>query len=329
MKVGKTPYARFDKNDYSVPHTHVRRLLEVIATDERVRTIDPEQAADSEPLADHPRTFDRDQRVEDQGHLGRLAQEKRRAHQSRGFDRLFAAVPAARTMMERLAERGDNLGAATSGLLQMLDQVGANLLERAVARVLARDQPNLRAVHHEIDRLRHEAGQPPALCRPDRDRRRRQCAGSTPSAGDLRPTARRKGHRSCRRMTRSRLHSRGCSYWAYSLLSTRFGREPLGSLESSSSRAPNALAGASRIGPTSRGLGAFKPFCDFDWKWPKRIDRVLLEEILTLRFIAEGANVILLGPNGVGKTMLLRQRRPSRPARWSRSGRPLCQRSAR
>ena len=77
------------------------------------------------------------------------------------------------------------------------------------------------------------------------------------------------------------------------------------------------------------GLGAFKPLCDFDWKWPKRIDRVLLEEILTLRFIAEGANVILLGPNGVGKTMLLRQRRPSRPARWSRSGRPLCQRSAR
>lgn len=166
VKVGKTPYARFDKNDYSVPHTHVRRLLEVIATDERVRIIDPEQAADSEPLADHPRTFDRDQRVEDQGHLGRLVEEKRRAHQSRGFDRLFAAVPAARTMMERLAERGDNLGAATSGLLQMLDQVGANLLERAVARVLARDQPNLRAVHHEIDRLRHEAGQPPALSVP-------------------------------------------------------------------------------------------------------------------------------------------------------------------
>jgi hypothetical protein len=24
-KVGKTPYVRFDTNDYSVPHTHVRR----------------------------------------------------------------------------------------------------------------------------------------------------------------------------------------------------------------------------------------------------------------------------------------------------------------
>jgi hypothetical protein len=66
-------------------------------------------------------------------------------------------------MMERLAERGANLGATTSGLLQLLDRVGAEMLERAVAEVVARDQPNLRAIHHVLDRLRHEAGQPPAL----------------------------------------------------------------------------------------------------------------------------------------------------------------------
>ena len=29
--VGKTPYVRFDLNDYSVPHTHVRRMLTVLA----------------------------------------------------------------------------------------------------------------------------------------------------------------------------------------------------------------------------------------------------------------------------------------------------------
>lgn len=164
VRVGKTPYIRFDKNDYTVPHTHVARALTVIASEERVRIIDP--AMPTEILADHPRSFDRDQRIEHQGHLRALVEEKRRAHQSRGFDRLFAAVPSSRPMMERLAERGANLGAVTSGLLQLVDRVGAEWLERAVAQVVARDQLHLRAVHHELDRLRYEAGLAPALTVP-------------------------------------------------------------------------------------------------------------------------------------------------------------------
>ena len=62
VRVGKTPYLRFDKNDYSVPHTHVQRNLSVIASDKRVRVVDPE--VPDAVIADHPRTFDRDQRVE-------------------------------------------------------------------------------------------------------------------------------------------------------------------------------------------------------------------------------------------------------------------------
>lgn len=51
-------------------------------------------------------------------------------------------------------------------------------------------------------------------------------------------------------------------------------------------------------------LGAFKPLCDFDWQWPKKIDRLAIEELLGLEFLAEAANVVLIGPNGTGKTML-------------------------
>jgi hypothetical protein len=50
--------------------------------------------------------------------------------------------------------------------LQLLDRVGADMLERAVGEVVARDQLQLRAVHHEIDRLRYEAGLPPPLTVP-------------------------------------------------------------------------------------------------------------------------------------------------------------------
>jgi len=51
-------------------------------------------------------------------------------------------------------------------------------------------------------------------------------------------------------------------------------------------------------------LGRFKPLADFDWNWPKKIDRGLIEAALTLEFIPEGRNLILLGTNGLGKTMI-------------------------
>jgi DNA replication protein DnaC len=53
-------------------------------------------------------------------------------------------------------------------------------------------------------------------------------------------------------------------------------------------------------------LGAFKPIADFDWKWPRQIERQAIEELFSLGFLGEGSNVIFVGPNGVGKTMLLK-----------------------
>jgi hypothetical protein len=47
-------------------------------------------------------------------------------------------------------------------------------------------------------------------------------------------------------------------------------------------------------------IGRFKPISDFDWDWPKKIDRELVERALTLDFISEARNLILLGANGLG-----------------------------
>lgn len=49
-------------------------------------------------------------------------------------------------------------------------------------------------------------------------------------------------------------------------------------------------------------IGSFKPMADFDWSWPRKIDRVLVEDLFELEFLEEAANVVLVGPNGVGKT---------------------------
>ncbi|HTO59231.1 MAG TPA: IS21-like element helper ATPase IstB [Pseudomonadales bacterium] len=51
-------------------------------------------------------------------------------------------------------------------------------------------------------------------------------------------------------------------------------------------------------------LGRFKALDQFDWTWPTKCDRAAIEAILTLDFLNDAANVVLVGPNGVGKTML-------------------------
>jgi len=51
-------------------------------------------------------------------------------------------------------------------------------------------------------------------------------------------------------------------------------------------------------------LGAFKPIADFDWTVLRKVDRAQVEELFTMKFVQEGQNAILLGPNGVGKTTL-------------------------
>lgn len=48
----------------------------------------------------------------------------------------------------------------------------------------------------------------------------------------------------------------------------------------------------------------FKPIADFEWNWPKKIDRSIIDRALTLDFIPEGRNLILMGSNGLGKTMI-------------------------
>jgi len=55
---------------------------------------------------------------------------------------------------------------------------------------------------------------------------------------------------------------------------------------------------------TRARLGRFKPIADFDWNWPTKIERDAIERALTGEFIREGRNFILIGTNGLGKTMI-------------------------
>ena len=53
-------------------------------------------------------------------------------------------------------------------------------------------------------------------------------------------------------------------------------------------------------------LGRFKPMADFDWTWPKKIDREAVDRVFTLGFLERSENVIFVAPHGLGKSMLAR-----------------------
>jgi len=52
------------------------------------------------------------------------------------------------------------------------------------------------------------------------------------------------------------------------------------------------------------GLKTFKPMADFEWNWPTRIERETIQRALSLDFLNPARNLILIGANGLGKTMI-------------------------
>jgi hypothetical protein len=133
VTVGKTPYLRFDLNDYSAPHTQVRRTLALLADEHTVRIL-----IGAVELARHARCWDRAQQIEDPAHVQRLVEHKRAARAHRACDRLAQAAPASATLLERAAARGENLGTITAMLARPLERYGAQALQVAVLDALAR-----------------------------------------------------------------------------------------------------------------------------------------------------------------------------------------------
>lgn len=156
VQVGKTPYVRFDLNDYSIPHEHVRKTLTVLAELERIRILNGEEL-----VAEHTRSWGKRELVEDPAHLQALSESKAQAREHRGLSQLTHAVPSSKALIQSYAERGQHLGGVTTSLLNMLRQVGAHELEAAVAEVLRSNAVHLAAIRNVLERRRYEQGKPP------------------------------------------------------------------------------------------------------------------------------------------------------------------------
>jgi transposase len=155
---GKTPYIRFDGNDYSVPHTLLRKPLTLLASDDTVRVLDGVTE-----VARHARSYDKGARVDDQRHLEQLAAQKRRAAELRGRDVLRTTLKNADAFFDALATKGNALGAETSRLLKLLRQYGPRDVDVAVGEALAKGAISTASVAHLLDTRARKRKQAPTI----------------------------------------------------------------------------------------------------------------------------------------------------------------------
>jgi transposase len=150
----KTPYVRFDLNDYSIPHTHVGLPLSLVSGEHRVRILDG-----LFEVANHERSYDRARTIEHPAHLAALEKEKRRARELRGRHRLVDACPQANALLSAAAQRNESLSHYTLALLRLLDRVGPKALSSAIAVALERGSVGAASIEHllEQERRRNKA----------------------------------------------------------------------------------------------------------------------------------------------------------------------------
>lgn len=159
VSIGKTPYARFDLNDYSLPHTHVRQSVTVLGGPEEILILD----AKGIEIARHARSYDRGQQIENIKHIQALVERKAAARQHSGSDHLTAVAPSAKAFLVKAAERHYVLSSVIKSLTSLLEQYGATELELGLCYALAKDVPHPNTVRLHLTQRRAEQGMAPSV----------------------------------------------------------------------------------------------------------------------------------------------------------------------
>jgi transposase len=154
VSVGKTPYIRFDLNDYSVPHTEVQKRLTVNATLDKVMILDGQKI-----VAIHQRSYDKSAQIENPEHIKALVKQKQKASLHRGQNFLTNAVPCAYDFLKQAVERGYVLKSITKQLMELFDDYGAEDLKEAMQQALDKNSPHPNTVRKCLQILRDKRKQ--------------------------------------------------------------------------------------------------------------------------------------------------------------------------
>ena len=158
VRARKTPYIRFDLNDYSIPHQQVQKTLSVNADLNSVRILDGDEL-----IAEHPRHFGKGEQIECEAHINALWLAKTHAKLHRGQDRLSQASAHIPELLQQAIERGHVLKTTVRLLNECLDHYGRDEFHHAIEEAIKQQSPYPQAVQQILERRRDEKHQPPPI----------------------------------------------------------------------------------------------------------------------------------------------------------------------
>jgi transposase len=154
----KTAFVKLDTNRYSVPGLYEGRTLTLVADDVTVRLLDGENE-----VARHARCWGRHQTLELREHRAAILEEKRKARDLKGRDRLRVEVPEIDALLERWVDAGRNIGSMVGSTIKLLDAYGPPILREVIADMLRRGVHDRGAMAILCEQLRRRSSGPAPL----------------------------------------------------------------------------------------------------------------------------------------------------------------------
>jgi len=166
VRIGKTPYARFDLNDYSVPWRLTMKTLTVWANEARVKIFDG-----TTQVADHERCYARQQRLTDNTHLSGMYDHAPGAEHLQGRDRVLRILPESREYLDQVHAEQGRTSRAVYTIEKLVEKYGKDPVNEAIQKSVELKRYDSWFLRTATQRIHLNCGAPlpKPLHLPDRD----------------------------------------------------------------------------------------------------------------------------------------------------------------
>jgi hypothetical protein len=159
VSIGKTPYVRFDLNDYSVPHRYVHTVVSVFASEESVRIV-----SGTETIGTHLRRYTKGMRYDNHEHIRELREWKRLASNDNSIDDLMRCIgPSVKELFDGMSEHDYSMLDAKRSLRKLLEMYGASELTLAIQEALRQGEYRVSFIRQRLETRRAQAGKAAVL----------------------------------------------------------------------------------------------------------------------------------------------------------------------